>query len=205
MKDTENDILLLAAFQHGDPMADKQIFERFFQPLCLFGERITGDLQQAEDVVADAFEKLIDRRNDFDAVSRIKSFLYQIVHNASINLSIASKRHKAIHENIRYLTKSETGISGSLVRENEILRAELIREIYDEIENLPDKCRQIFKMIFVEELSTDEISAKLSINVQTVRSQKARAIQLIRTSLLKKNRIPTLLLFGAIAFLTALS
>jgi DNA-directed RNA polymerase specialized sigma24 family protein len=46
----------------------------------------------------------------------------------------------------------------------------------------------------VEQLSSEEIGARLSINPQTVRTQKARAISLIRTALLKKNRWPAWLL-----------
>jgi len=201
-----HDITLLTAFQNGNTEAEKVLFDRFFQPLCLFADRIIDDLQLAEDIVSESFIKLIDRRQDFKALPQVKSFLYQTVHNASINQAITRQRHKIIHEKIRYQEEQgKAGTSEYEVMETEILRAELIQEIYEEIENLPDRCGQIFKMIFVEQLSTDDIAARLSINPQTVRTQKARAIQLIRTALLKKNRIPALVLLYGWLQLTALS
>lgn len=199
MDQFRDDITLLAAFQNGDSAGEKAVFERYFQPLCLFSERITSDLPLSEDIVADSFIKLIDRRMDFPSIPQLKSFLYTTVQNASINHAVSRRRHQVIHENIRYLATQDSTAEDQL--EAEILRAELIREIYQEIENLPDKCGQIFKMIFLEQLSTEDIASRLSINVQTVRSQKARALQLIRTSLLKKNRFTTLLLLTALASL----
>lgn len=52
-------------------------------------------------------------------------------------------------------------------------------------------------MLFAEDLSIDVIAGRMGINVQTVRTQKARAISLIRTALLKKGRLATLAFFLA--------
>lgn len=192
MFDLDDDKALILAFQNGDPAAENALFNRFFQPLCLFSERITTDLQQSEDIVAESFMKLIDRRGDFPGVPQLKSFLYRTVHNASINQIIALRRHQAIHEKIGFFQRQDQQDEKDY--ELEILRAELIRDIYEEIENLPDRCGQIFKLIFVEQLSSEEIADRLSITPQTVRTQKARAITLVRTALLKKNRWPAWLL-----------
>jgi RNA polymerase sigma-70 factor (ECF subfamily) len=190
-----DDNTLLVAFQHGEPWAEKQIFDRFFGPLVLYSERITHDLAVSEDIVVEALEKAIDRRAHFSVLPKLKSFCYQVVHNASINQVTADSRHRVIHEKIRY--QQQYDVASEEVHETEILRAEILQEIYTEMDNLPGKCGQIFKMIFVDELSTEEIAARMGINVQTVRTQKARAISLIRTALLKKNRLTTLLFFYA--------
>jgi RNA polymerase sigma-70 factor (ECF subfamily) len=196
VSDHKDDKALIIAFQNGDSGAQNALFDRFFQPLCLFSERITTDLQQSEDIVAESFMKVIDRRRDFEGVPQLKSFLYRTVHNASINQIIAVRRHERAHNNIRYLQVQDM-VSGDDM-ELEILQAELIRDIYEEIENLPDRCGQIFKLIFVDGRSSEEIGAHLGISPQTVRTQKARAISLIRTALLKKNRWPAWLLLLAL-------
>jgi len=190
-----DDNTLLVAFQHGEPWAEKQIFDRFFEPLVLYAQRITGDLSAAEDIAVDALVKVIDRREHFAALPKLKSFCYQVVHNASINQVTSQARHRVIHEKIRYLDQYE--LASEEVLETEILRAEVVQEIYREIEELPGKCGQIFKMIFLENLPTDQIAERMGINVQTVRTQKARAISLIRTALLKKGRLATLAIFLA--------
>ena len=190
-----DDNALLVAFQQGEPWADKAVFDRFFDPLVLYANRLTGDLAAAEDIAVDAFMKAIDRRDHFSVLPKLKSFLYQVAHNASINRLTSDQRHRVIHERIRYQQQYE--LASEEVIETEVLRAEVLQEIYAEVENLPDRCGQIFKMLFVEELSTDQIADRLGINVQTVRTQKARAISLIRTALLKKGRLTTLLFFYA--------
>jgi len=195
MQPVMDDTVLLRAFQQGDGWAEKNVFDRFFEPLVLFSERMTGDVLASEDIVVEALTKAIDRRLDFLSVAKLKSFLYQVTYNASINQVTSDQRHRIIHEKIRYQEQHEPGVGAVL--ETEVLRAEILQEIYAEVENLPDKCSQIFKMIFVEELSTDVIADRLGINVQTVRSQKARAIGIIRTALLKKERLTTLFLFYA--------
>lgn len=192
-----NDTALLSAFRRSEIQAGKIIFDTYFHPLCLFSERITGNILQSEDIVAEVFEKLMLAPRDFSAIPRLKSFLYQSVHNASINYVIARKRHSAAYDQVHYLTENERYDQETV--QNEIMRAELIHEIYMAMEKLPDKCGRIFRMIFVEGLSTLEIAEELQINVQTVRTQKARAIELIRNALVKKD-----LQFPVVTYLTLL-
>src|SRR5580658_7351234 len=185
-----------AAFQQGESQAEKQVFQHFFKPLCLFAERITGQLEPAEDIVAESFVKAWDRRQDVATMDHCKGFLYRAVRNASINYAIATRQHRQAHGNIAYLQAQQKEDEPALRRE--ILRVELLQEIYAEMEHLPGRCGEIFKLIFIHGKSTEEIGALLDINPQTVRTQKARAIQLIKTQLLKKNRISAFLLLIAI-------
>ena len=98
MQPVTDDNLLLAGFQDGDSWADKQVFDLYYGPLVLFADRITGNLAAAEDIACEALEKAIDRRLDFAALSKLKRFLYQVVHNAAINQVTADRRHRVIHE-----------------------------------------------------------------------------------------------------------
>jgi len=186
-----DDITLWTAFQRGEPKAEAEVFQQYFKPACLFAENITGAMMPAEDIVAETLIKIWNRRQEFQALSNAKAFLYRSIRNASINYSIAQKRHRKIEVKMAYLEDTNTTDDAL---EREILRVELLQEIYKEIDNLPDRCSQIFKMIFIEQRSTQEIADELGINVQTVRTQKARAIELLKTELLKKHRLEALLL-----------
>jgi RNA polymerase sigma factor (sigma-70 family) len=200
-KNTEARILVSSGDQGAETHYRKakkfieEIFDRFFEPLALYSERITHDLAAAEDIAVKAITKSIDRRGNFEVLPKLKSFLYQVVHNASINQVMAEKRHQAIYERIRSEQQPEP--EAVELNELEALRAELLQEIYHEIEELPDQCGRIFKMIFLEQLSNEVIAERLGLNVQTVRSQKHRAIGLIRTELLKRGRMTALLFFYA--------
>lgn len=179
-----NDEGLFIAFQAGETAARNAVFTRYVKPLSFYVSRLTGSREAAEDIVADSFVKMLERSAHFNDLENIKAFLFHTARNAAMNFNRDSRRHAAAHAQLSYLTKddtiSETGW------EDELIRAEVVAEIYLEVENLPDKCREIFKLLFFQGLSTEQVAAQMGIVPQTVRSQKARAIQLLRVQLLKK-------------------
>ena len=186
------DIELLDAFKRNEEAAERAVFSNYFRPLCLYAERITGHWQQSEDIVIEVFLKALNRRTEFQSLDNLKAFLYKAICNAGINYNIAARGHRAAHLQVKYLAKNDH-CEEVEVTQNEILRMELVHEIYKEIENLPPQCGRIFKLLFIQGQSTNEIARKLSLNVQTVRTQKARAIELIKIRLLKSNKVFPLL------------
>jgi len=64
-------------------------------------------------------------------------------------------------------------------------QAELLQRIYEEIEKLPKKCRQVFKLAYLDGLSNEEIAELLHINYQSVKNQKVRALKILRLALNK--------------------
>jgi len=196
MNDELDDINLLKAFKTGNAGAERTVFQRLYRPLCHYAESITGHAAAAEDLVQECVIKSWARRNIFLTFLDLQRFLYRIVHNAAVDYTRATRRHQLAHMEMQYMDVDGAAMDDSL--DNEILRAELLQEIYTEIDQLPGRCKQIFKMIFFDGLSTDQIAAQLSLNTQTVRTQKARALQLLRIQLLEKGRISALLLLYAL-------
>jgi len=182
---------LFNAFKKGEPKASEKIFSDHFRELCFFAERLSGSKETAEDLVADSFVKMLQRKESFENLQNIKAFLFVTTRNACINSFKAGQRHANAHRQMHYLLKSDAGKAGLF--EDEIIRAEVINAIYTEVENLPDRAKTVFKLIFTEGLSNEEIARQLGIEIQTVRSQKARALQLLRTTLLKKGNIIALI------------
>lgn len=192
MQNFENDMALVEAFKNGNPAAESILFKQYFRSMCLLAETITGDGRAAEDIVAESFIKLFDKRAEFEAPDNIKAFLYVTVRNGSYTYKTTQKRHEAIHTRLAAEQGKEEDLSS--VFELEMIRAQLLAEIYQEIENLPSQCRKIAKMIFWEGKSTGQIAEEMNISAQTVRTQKARAIQLLKNQLFKDSRWSTLVL-----------
>jgi len=186
-----SDADLFLRFQQGDPVAADKVFLRHVKPLCFYIERITGSAEEAQDIAADTFIKLLGRRMQFKNMDNVRAFLYRSARNAAINVNIANTRHRAAHQQIGYLQRGTEASEHWL--DNEQIRAEVLGAIYGEIEELPGKCREIFKAIFILGLSNEEIAGRMGIAMQTVRTQKARAIGLLRTRLLKKGQLIALL------------
>lgn len=178
-----NDEGLFLAFQAGNTVARNAVFTRYVKPLCFYVTRLTGSREAAEDIVADSFVKMLERSAQFNDLENIKAFLFHTTRNAAMNFNRDSRRHDAAHAQLSYLTRHD---NISETWEDELIRTEIVAEICLEVENLPDKCREIFKLLFFQGLSTEQVAAQMGIVPQTVRNQKARAIQLLRVQLLKK-------------------
>ena len=61
---------------------------------------------------------------------------------------------------------------------------ERLELIYKEIDKLPDKCREIFTMSYLEERKTSEIAVLLNISTRTVEVQLYKALKILRGILL---------------------
>ncbi|MEI9809105.1 MAG: sigma-70 family RNA polymerase sigma factor [Bacteroidota bacterium] len=148
------------------------IFKNYHIGLIYFATQYLKDSLAAEDVVAESFVKIWQRREDFESLPAIKSFLYITVKNACLNQLRQSSRYAACHEEIKYLAEK----AEELFSEQKMIKAELLNKLWQDIEQLPPVRRRIFKMIYVDGLNTFEIASALKISVDTVRVQKARAI-----------------------------
>lgn len=106
-----------------------------------------------------------------------KSVLYKSVYNESLNLIRNRKvKQKYISDYFYQLSQNseEARNDNSDEIQNKINRA---------IDNLPEKCRQIFILNKIEGLTQKEIAGYLGISVKTVENQVANAIIKLRIEL----------------------
>jgi RNA polymerase sigma-70 factor (family 1) len=171
-----NDIM--DAFRKGEPEALHSLLKLFYSPLCLFAERLVTDRLAAEDIVGESFIKLWNKRSDFETLQNTKAFLYITTRNACLNLLKQSKRDNLSKKQLAYLTSEREEYVL-----NEIVRAEVLQEIMQAIENLPEQCGKVLKLGYLEGMKNQEIANLLKISVHTVKNQKARAIQLLKIKL----------------------
>jgi RNA polymerase sigma-70 factor (family 1) len=189
-KQAENDeVVLMESFRNGEDKTLAYFFELHYKSLCYFAVRLTQDTEQAEDIVSECFLKLWQTRQEFKTMPNIKAFLYISCRNACLNYLKHMKRRNTAQElYFGQLQESEDTILF------QIIETEVLGILSKEIEELPDKCQQVFKMIYLENKKTDEIATELNISVKTVRGHKARAIELLKTQLLKKGMSAAILL-----------
>jgi RNA polymerase sigma-70 factor (ECF subfamily) len=169
---------LIIEFKKGTPAAFSHFYNQFYTPLYYFARKIMDDPVVAEDVIADSFLKLWQKHEQFDSEDHIKNFLYLTTKNACLNIR-AHVRHKK-----NLASALPNAILGEDLVLNQIIRAQLYRCIYNAVECFPAECRRIFKMSFLEGMKNQEIADKLGLSVKTVKNQKARAIHLLRKTLL---------------------
>ena len=170
----------LAAFNQGNNNAFRMIFESYNRLLFTCAIQLVKDKEQAEDIVSEAFTKLWQRHEVFQTEEHVKAFLFVTTRNASLNYLRHIQRKTASQHELSYLNKDKD--DQDVI--TDMIEGELLRRIYPLIETLPSKCKAIFKLIYFEDASTDEVAEKLHITPRNVLNQKARAIQLLKKKLL---------------------
>jgi len=166
----------------------KEIFNKFFPRLFDFAYRFLKDEEQSKDVVQEAFIFLWKNDNGtaYDE-SEIKSFLYNAVKFSCLKII----RHQKV------LDKFFNSYPFHLVEEekitSQIIHSEILGEIHHAIKNLPKGCAAVFRLGYLDGLNNQEIATTLNISINTVKSQKLRALYLLR----KKLSPQTLLLLSS--------
>ena len=188
--DTCDEIRLVSEFKKGNDKAFKELFEMFFPKINGFSQKFLGKGNAAaEDISIETLNKLFKRCLDFDSIVSIRAFLYVTARNACFDHLRYSDRQESLGQQWGNTVDGESSIE---IRQ---IEGEMFNAVKNAVEKLPSRCRQIIQMIYLDELSTAEISARLKISVTTVRSQKRNGINLLKAVFADKQMIlPCLLL-----------
>ena len=163
----------------GDEQAFELLYRRYYARLCAFANKFLFDPQSSEEVVQDIFLKLWENRKTLQDGSSGKSFLFQAVHNKSLNLLAHQKVAVKYSEMIKavYSHPEEFDVHESLIAK------ELQKKILIVVNDLPPECRRIFMMSRSQGKKQLEIASELNISVKTVETQINRALKRLKIEL----------------------
>lgn len=170
---------LISAIQNGDLTAYEELYKKYYVYLCFVAEHITRNHADAEEIVSDVFVRLWNLREKSEIILHVKAYLIRAVHNASLNYI----EHNAV------MLKFSESLSSSdlkvLAWESDYPLGHLYeKELQDILTNcineLPEACREIFLLSRDKDMKYSEISKKLDISVNTVKSQLKIALSRLR-------------------------
>lgn len=170
----------ILAFTQGEKSALSAVYNRYYDEILYFTHKLTSSKEEAEDITIEIFLKLFKMHERFTNEPNIKAFLYITARNNCLNYLRMVKQRKTDRKDFSDSSEGGANEIEDLESQHAIIESLLIKEIYEAVEDLPDKCKQVFKMIYIEGLETDVIAHQLSISTSTVRSQKRHALELLR-------------------------
>lgn len=173
-----NETYLLERFALSDEMAFEYIFHKYYARLCLYASNICNSKILAEDIAKEAFMKIWKGEKIFKSLDHLKNSLYQSTRQLALNKLLSLKRSLKREED--YYSDLPQHEESPLHR---IIHAEVMGELYDAINKLPDKAKKVIILSYLEGKSNQEIADELQINLQTVKNYKLRAIKHLRSSL----------------------
>jgi len=158
-----------------DVQAYKQLFLLFHPSLLQFAISILKSKELSEEIVSDVFIKIWQKRQQLDKIENLQFYLFTAVKNRAINKLQEQKKNTAIsideaHIEIRSIYHDP---------EQKLISAEMIQDIHAAIQQLPTRCRLIFKLVKEDGLKYKEVAELLHISLKTVENQMSLAFKKI--------------------------
>lgn len=176
------DVLLLKKISNGDRSAYNEIFDRYFDRLQAFASNMVFRDDVAADIVQDMLIKLYEKPVPFTDISSLRSYMFTTIRNRCYNYL---RDHKVEDKRMLLYVQAIT-LSGNVdVAEHDDALADMdmddvMRGVEQIIALLPEKCRDICRMRFLERRKYTDIAVELNISENTVRVQIHRGMERIR-------------------------
>ncbi|HKJ41900.1 MAG TPA: RNA polymerase sigma-70 factor [Sunxiuqinia sp.] len=168
--------LLFSKIKEGDEEAFNKAFDLYYNRLCFFTNNLIHDFDLSRSHVQQVFVDLWIKRDQLSIEFSLKSFLFQSARNKALD----HLKHRKVEANFVSSTKQYAEEPSF---NDQLEEAELNDKISTAIQNLPPKCREIFKLCRFEELKYAEIAERLNISVKTVEMQMSIALKKLRKQL----------------------
>lgn len=179
----DDEAALLAGLRRRDRLACTCLLKRYAPALYRLALRLTGDADEAEDVLQDAFIRACDNVTEFESRSSLGTWLHRIV----LNTALMRLRRRRPERMSLAPDGGEGSVPEQLVDRSEPSQVALSGELRNYVEHalltLPDALRAAFVLRDLEGLSTCEAAAALGISETALKVRLHRARLALREAL----------------------
>jgi RNA polymerase sigma factor (sigma-70 family) len=159
--------LLLARCLNREPTAQRALYERYAPAMLGVARRYARSMEEAEDILQDAFVKVFGRLADFRGDGSLEGWIRRVVVTTALD---AYQKHKNQH-----LNQSLDDAHHLTAPDGDALDRMSVDEVFRLIERLPDGCRVVLLLYTVDGHSHAEIGEMLGISESTSKAQLSKA------------------------------
>ncbi|TKG93567.1 RNA polymerase sigma-70 factor [Puteibacter caeruleilacunae] len=170
--------LLLKHIADSNTKAFEQLFNSYYQILCVYCKHYFTDNQICENIVQDVFVRIWEKRTELEITTSLKVYLFSAVKNRCLNQLEHQRVRQDYFEKNNKLRQTDYSRSSDFYYE-----VGLAEKIKDAIDSLPPRRREIFRLNREKGLKYKEIAEKLNISVKTVEVQMGQALKDLREKL----------------------
>jgi len=181
----ESDGAVVVRAQSGDGDAFRQLVERHSRSVFRLAYRMTGNEQDAEDVVQETFLRAYKQLSHYESRSSFSTWLYRIASNYSLDLIRMRKRHQDKRENDTADGRSvlDTVAAPAPAQDRLVFGKEVEKQVSAAMNELSDLERSAFVLRHFEGLSIEEIGSMLGTSLNATKHSIFRAVQKLRKRL----------------------
>lgn len=156
------------------------LFRTLYDPLTRYAYTLVHDHAMAEDIVQEVFVRIWEKHSSVIESAQARPYLYRAVRNACFN-HLGAKKRVPLESLSDTAWEEEDNIAWTVTEAAEEDNLPRYRELLKKgIEQLPEKCREIFLLSRSGQLSNQEIADQLGISVKTVNNQTWKAMKLLK-------------------------
>ena len=157
----------------------EQLFKLHYAFVCNVINRYVHDKAKTEDIAQEIFAELWVKRDKLIIHTSVTAYLRRMAVTRTLNYLRDTKKHTWQElETSLDLESNQPSLQPTIIQEME--EAELKERLENAIQALPEKCRIVFLLNRMDEMSYDEVAEHLNISVKTVESQIGKALKLLR-------------------------
>lgn len=163
-----------------------EMYTLYFPKMVRFALEYIIIEEDAKNIIQDIFLQLWERKDTLEAISNLNAFLFTLTKNRCIDHYRLYTTQKSRNESLDALQERELHLKmEALIQFDEnMFSFEDMEKILDKaIDNLPEKCKQIFILSRMEGLKHEEIAEQLDISIHTVQNHIAAALRKLRVEL----------------------
>ena len=167
--------MLTLISRHSDQAAYRDLFLLLHARLRQFAYSILKSGEEAEELVSDVFIRIWQKREQLGEIESPLLYVYATTKNLAINQLNKQKKQPnptpdewLVQVNSVYFNPEQL-----------MMTEEMIRQVKKAINELPPRCRLIFKLIKEDGLRYREVAELLQLSVKTVEAQMAIALRRI--------------------------
>ncbi len=177
-----NDSELVELARSGDSEAFRELVllhsKRVFSTAC----RITGSVENADDVVQETFLRAYRKLHLFDGRSQFTTWLHRITVNCSMDL-IRKEARRGIHETPDHQVGESRWVANEPQPDRLAVSGEVGREVQKVLRELSPTERTVFVLRHFEGYTSQEIGQMLGMRSGAIRNAVFRAVKKMRSSL----------------------
>lgn len=169
--------LLIAKLKSGDLDAYEYLFHEYYDWLCNYIFKLSGDRSQSKDVVQETLVRLWEKKQEITIKGPLKGYLFKSCHNQFLQQIRKEKKQPDLLDKIRWDTIYNTYFEQ---KGEDVHMKSAMLKLDELIDKLPPKCKEIFIKNKLERRKYREIAEDMGISVKTVENQMSKALRIIR-------------------------
>jgi len=184
----DSDAAQVALVLGGDRDAFRVLVERHSRKLFRLAYRMTGNEQDAEEIVQDAFVRAYRKLDRFESRANFSTWLYRICANCALDRMRKQKTEDSHREHEREYEEGATGplavaASEAPAPDRLVMSEQLGAGVRTAMAELSATERAAFVMRHVDGFSIEEIAKSLELSIGATKNSVFRAVQKLRRQL----------------------